>query len=104
MGMTESLVLPADVDLFSVADLPEDARRGIDSSEGSFALSRPRSRRGSKVLTADAAELVRLFRTPRTIVEAIIDFSRSRAIDPEEALERSYPLLDDLVRSEYLVP
>ena len=104
MAITDPLLLPPDVILVPVADLPEELRRQLDSEEGDWAITRPRSRTPSRLVDADSAELLALFKEPRTIVEAVIRYSRSREMDPGETLEQAYPLLQRLLGSGFLVP
>lgn len=104
MAITDPLLLPPDVILVPVTELPEELRRQLDSEEGDWAITRPRSRTPSRLVDADSAELLALFKEPRTIVEAVIRYSRSREIDPGETLEQAYPLLQRLLGSGFLVP
>lgn len=103
MAITDPLVLPPDVLLVPVAELPESVRRQLTWDEGDFAVTRPRSRTSSRIVDAGAAELISLFRSPVTIVEAVIAFSRARSLDPETTLEEAYPLLERLLASGFLV-
>lgn len=104
MAITDPLLLPPDVILVPVAELPEELRRQLGSEEGDWAITRPRSRTPSRLVDADSAELLALFKEPRTIVDAVIRYSRSREVDPGETLEQAYPLLQRLLGSGFLVP
>ena len=104
MAITDPLVLSPDLILVPVADLPEDVRARFEHDEGDVAITHPRSRTPSRILDARSAELLEEFRTPRTIVEAVIRFSRAREADPEATLEEAYPLLQRLLDSGFLVP
>ncbi|MFP5286492.1 MAG: hypothetical protein ACLGI9_12195, partial [Thermoanaerobaculia bacterium] len=86
MAITDPLVLPPDVVLAPVADLAEDVRRRLDPNPGDWAVTRPRTRSSSCLIDADAAALLEEFRSPRTITEAVIRFSRAREADPESVL------------------
>lgn len=103
MAITDPLVLPPDVLLVPVAELAEDVRRQLTWEEGDYAVTRPRSRTPSRIVDANAADLLGQFREPVTIVEAVIRFSRERALDPETTLEEAYPLLERLLASGFLV-
>jgi len=67
------------------------------------AITRPRLRTPSRLVSAGAAELLREFATPSTVVEAVIRRSRACGDDPEATLEGAYPLLARLVREGFLV-
>ena len=103
MAITDPLVLPPDVILVPVAELAEDVRRQLTWDEGDYAVTRPRSRTPSRIVDAGAADLLGQFRSPVTIVEAVIRFSRERSLDPETTLEEAYPLLERLLASGFLV-
>jgi serine/threonine-protein kinase len=100
--ITGTFVLPPDVALVPVDAIPAE-RRNFRHDEGDWAITRRRSRTPSRILGSDAAALVKEFAEPRSIVEAILRFSRARGVDAEETLESSYPLLDALVGSGVLV-
>jgi hypothetical protein len=103
-NLSASLTFNDDVVLVPVGELPHDARTQIECDAGDFALSRTRSRAGSKILDAEAARLVERFREPRTLVEAVILFGREKGVDPGEVLEGAYPLIRSLVDGGFLVP
>jgi serine/threonine protein kinase len=98
------MVLPRDVVLVPEADLPDDLRQGLRAEPYDVAVTRPRSREPSRLVDADGAALLAHFRVPTTIVESVIAFSRHRRLDPEETLERSYPMFQSLLFSRLLVP
>lgn len=104
MNLSTPLSWNDDVLLVPVGELPDDLRAQIDCAPEDFALSRPQARTGSKILDADAADLVGRFREPRTIVEAVILYGRARSLDPEEVLEGAFPLLRGLLQAGFLVP
>jgi hypothetical protein len=102
-GLSGALVLPADVLLVPVADLSAAARLQLNCQDGDVAITRPRLRTPSRLVSAGAAELLREFATPATVAEAVIRCSRARGADPEATLEGAYPLLARLVREGFLV-
>lgn len=102
--ITDPFVLPSDVLLVPVKDLPEAVQKQIDAEQGDYALTRPHSRTPSRVVDGEFAELLKQFRTPKTIVQAVIQYSRERNGNPERLLEEAYPVLDRLARASFLVP
>ena len=104
MQLTEPMVLPVDLLLTPVKDLPEHVRRQVEADDGDFALTRPNSRTPSRIIDASAADLLKEFRSPVTIVEAVIRYSRGRQLDPERILEEAFPMLERLAGSRLLVP
>lgn len=104
MDMTGAFSLPPDVLLIPVADLASQVRTQIETEEGDYALTRPRSRSPSKIIDSATAELLRQFRSPRTIVEAVLRYAADNELDPEQTLTGSYPALERIIRARLLVP
>lgn len=103
MAITDPLLLLPGAVLIPVADLPEDVRSRFENKPGDFALTHPRLRAPTRILDAPSAELLEQFRTPRTIVEAVIRYSQELEADPEATLEAAYPLLERLLATGFLV-
>ena len=89
--ITNPMLLPPDVVLVPVAELPEHTRKQLTYDEGDVAITRPGSRAPSRIVDAAAAALLDEFRTAKTIIEAIVSYSRSSETDPEQALEQAFP-------------
>ncbi len=104
MELSGTLTFAADLMLIPVRDLPDESRSRLDCEADDFAVSRLHGRTGSKIVDAQAAGLLERFRTPRTVIEAVVLFSRERALDPNEVLESAYPLLKGLLEGGFLVP
>jgi eukaryotic-like serine/threonine-protein kinase len=103
MSAKESYILPADVILVPVSKLSPGARERIEYDDGDFAISRPRSRAGTRIIDARGATLLQRFRQSRPIVEAIIAHSREERADPEQLLDDALPLLEQMVDLGFLV-
>ena len=104
MPITDPLVLPADVVLAPVGELPAAVRRRFSCGDGDFALTRPRLRAGSRIVDAQAAALLAEFRRPSTVAEALIRHCRQCGLEPLPALvEAAYPLLASLLDAGFLV-
>src|SRR4051794_10888168 len=103
LSVTASLVLPADVVLQSVEELPAQLREQVECEEHDVAVTRRRSRTPSKIIDAATADLLRAFETPRTISEAIIAFSSAHDADPEATLVDAFPVLQRFMRAGWLV-
>lgn len=103
MEITGTLVLHDDVVIAPVKDLEDGVRAQIKCEQDDFAVSRPTSRVPSTVVDPRAADLLQRFRKPRTLVEAVILFSRERGLKPEEVLEGAYPLIRRFVDNQVLV-
>jgi len=103
MAITDPMVLPADVILVPVTELSEKVRKQFDSADGDYAITRPHSRTPSKIVDSYVAELLKEFRTARTIVEAVINYCQANQLRPEETLEEAFPCLQQLVKARILV-
>ncbi len=104
MTIADLMLLPPDVELTPVEELPEELRAQFTYRQGDHAVTRPRARSTSSIVDADTALLLGSFRTPTRIVDAVLGFASERQLDPRETLERSYPVLKDLLADGFLVP
>ena len=103
VSITEAFVLPADVVVLAVKDLAPQARDQLKSEEGDYAVTRPRARASSTIVDAQAVELLEYFRTPTTIVEAVVGYSRKHKLDPKETLDEAFPMVHRFIRLRILV-
>jgi eukaryotic-like serine/threonine-protein kinase len=103
MDPLEPFLLPPDVLLTAVTDLPDHIRSQV-SGDGEFAITRPRARSSTRMLSRDAAELLEEFRTAKTVVEAVISYCAAKGSEPESTLEEAFPILQNLVAAQFLVP
>ena len=90
------LVVPAE-------DLPPETLCRLEQREGRFALVRPGARTNALLVDKDMATLVEQFRQPGTIAEVLIRHSQERQRDPQEVLRETFPTLELLVQSRFLV-
>jgi hypothetical protein len=98
------LTLPLDLLVVPVNELPKQVREKIECREGDCVLTRTHSRKPSLILDAQAAELLKEFRRPVTIVQAVIEYSCKKKVDAEQTLEEAFPMLVQLFRKNLLVP
>jgi eukaryotic-like serine/threonine-protein kinase len=103
VAITDPVVLSPAALLVPVAELAEDVRSRFEHAEGDFALTHPRLRAPSRILNARSAELLERFRSPRRIVDVVLEYSRLQGADPETTLNEAYPLLQGLFESGFLV-
>ena len=78
------LVLPQDISIVPLKELPEDLRSKLGGEEDDFTISRPRSRQTSKLISAATAALLENFRQPLTIVQAVARYSLSQELIPKK--------------------
>ena len=104
MSITGQLVLPEDVLVFPVSELAPEMRARVTSGPEDFVVTRPNARHPSKVVAPDAAALIKGFRAPTTIVDAVIAFTSGRDLDPRKVLEEAVPFVHQLLAAGILVP
>lgn len=98
------LMLPPDVRIQAVADLPAALRAQVGAHADEFALTRPHARVVARVIDRAGADLLALFRRPRRIADAVVEFGGAHRADPRHVLRQAFPLLADCVHAELLVP
>lgn len=104
MPLTDPLVLPPDVLVIPVHQLAATLRRRVAASDDDFAITRVRRRTNSKIVNADAAQLLERFRTPHLVSEIVRLHGRDRNLDPDELLTDIFPVLRDCFNAGFLVP
>jgi serine/threonine protein kinase len=97
------LLLPDDIQIVPVADLPAEIRARIDASDDDYTITRSRSRLTTSIVDRQSAELLANFRKPVRIVDAIVAYAGEHGQDPEATLEAAYPVLSRLYRTRLLV-
>jgi serine/threonine-protein kinase len=102
MKITDAFVLPKDVHLMGIDTLGEDAQRHLQAQDGDFVLTRARGRAHSKVIDGEMATLISGFSKPKTIVDAVLEYCSGKSLDPEATLDAAYPILDELIQSNFL--
>jgi eukaryotic-like serine/threonine-protein kinase len=101
--MNNSFVLPEDVQIVPLTELPPEVRAQVQGLDQDFAVTRPLSRVPSKVIDADAAELLREFKQPSTLIDGIMRFSKAKQRKATEILEEACPFLESCLASNLLV-
>lgn len=102
--MLETFVLPGDVRIASVRDLPASVREDLECGDEFHVVTRPRGRTASRLIDADARRLLEQFRTPRRIVDVVLELAEKTGDDPEQMLKDAFPMLEMMARSGLLVP
>src|ERR1051326_5822950 len=103
MTILDPFVLPADVTVTPLAALPPELRAQVAHSDRDYAVTRARSRTPSSVVDARTAALLETFRSPTTIVDAVIAFGQAEGVDPRELLDDAFLVLGGFVNEGVLV-
>jgi len=104
MNATEPLVLPADLLFLPATALDADTQARLGASETDRVLSRTRVRVGSMVIDAPACAFVEEFRSPTTVVDAVLRHAARTGEDPEAVLESAVVLVARLRQRRFLTP
>jgi serine/threonine-protein kinase len=103
MTILDPLILPADVIIAPLEQLAPGLREQIGHQDGDCAVTRPRSRTPSSVVDTRTAALLESFRSPMTIVDAVIAFATKEGVDPRELLDDAFSVLGGFVNEGVLV-
>lgn len=101
--MNERFVVPRDVTLIPVSQLASDVRERLGARPGDVALERPGVRSSAKLLDASTAALLREFRRPRTLAQAIVRIANARGENARALVPSAYKALSQLVSGGFLV-
>jgi eukaryotic-like serine/threonine-protein kinase len=104
MGSTDRLVLPDEVRVFPVADLPPPVRAAIRCEPDDYAVTRERSRRTTRVVGQAAADLLEEFRRPTRPADAIFRFVQRAGLDTRDVVEGCVPMLNEFISEGFLLP
>jgi serine/threonine-protein kinase len=104
MRPDELYVLPADVLVFPVGELPAAARALAELDSTQFTVTRIGSRERSRLVSAEAAELLGEFVRPTSLVDAVIRFGDRRTADHRAVLTQARGVLRTFMAAGMLVP
>ena len=102
--LTETLfVLPPDAKLLPVSELSNRLRARIGPVEnGEEVVTRPGFRITTRLVPAPLAALMREFREPTLLTNAVLRFSQGRELDPFDTLDQAFDALATLVEARIL--
>lgn len=103
MAILDPLLLPSDVAIVPVAQLPPELLEQIEHEPGDFSVTRPLTRTTSSIVDAQTAALLECFREPATIVDAVIAYSGAQGTDPRATLDEAFGVLGGFVSEGLLV-
>jgi serine/threonine-protein kinase len=104
MSLSGILIVPDDVEIYSVARLPSELIAKLSAQPSDFAVTRRGFRGPSVIVDEGTASLLELFRTPSVLISNVIKFSASRDLNPACTLDEAYPSLVRLAAAKFLVP
>ena len=101
---TQRFVLSPSVEILSVREFPEAIRDRLGGNDDDYVISDRTARIGSQLIGRDAALLLRRFRDPIRIVDAVFEYGTERGIDPHQLLADVYPFIRTMCLSSILIP
>ena len=104
MGLTDEFILPQDVDIRPIAELPEHTRAQFAHDPDDWAVTRHNSRATSRIVNEDLARLLLLFRGGSTVARAVAAFSLRSGLPAEEVLREALPSLNRFIGLAWLAP
>ena len=84
MSFAGEFHLPPDLTLIPVEELPPELRDRLTFEKGDYALTRPQSRTPSWIVDARAADVIREFTRPSTLVQAILRVAQAHGTSAQE--------------------
>jgi len=93
-----------DVVIAPVEQLSTTVRERLGAADGMFAVTRPRGRAPSRLVTPEGAALLEEFRRARRVADAVLGYAGRRGLEPALVLADSFPLLRDCFNARVLVP
>src|SRR6478752_4797828 len=97
-------VLPEDVLLIPMTEMTAEVRDQLEHQAGDHAVNRPLSRTPTSVVSGATARLLERFRTPISIVDAVISYAAAESLEPQRTLEDAFPALSGFVNTGLLLP
>ena len=104
MRASDLFVLAQDVELIPVNSISEEWRKKFEYDAGDVVITIQNSRINSKVISAEFAELLEEFRSPKTIAEVISNYSNRHQLDSLELADESISQWLKLKNAGFLVP
>lgn len=103
MNIIGLFVLPEDVIIAPITEFSSATQLGLNAKFNDYVISKLRSRKTSCVIEPEAARLLGYFRTPTTIIDAILKYTTDCSADPRNVLEQAFPMIRHLYEVGLLV-
>ena len=103
MAVNDLYILPEDVQLLPVKELPAQASSKFEYEEDDFVVTYTNARNTSKVIDAASAALLKEFRAPKSLPEGVFTYSMLNNLDAAKTMDGAYPMLVRLRKEGFLV-
>ncbi|SDE88994.1 serine/threonine protein kinase [Dyadobacter soli] len=103
MASNQLYILPEDVQVLPVKQLPEQALAKFEYEADDFIITYTHARNTSKIIDASSASLLQGFRKPKSLPEGVLTYALLNNLDAQSILEGSYTFLVRLRSEGFLV-
>lgn len=103
MASNQLFILPEDVQVLPVQDLPEQALAKFEYEADDFIITYTHARNTSKIIDASSASLLQEFRKPKSLPEGVLTYALMHNLDAQTILEGSFTFLTRLRSEGFLV-
>jgi hypothetical protein len=103
MKAGDRLVLPRDLIISAPSSLSAETQARLGATAEERIVTRPHSRARSLVIDADGAAFLEQFRSPSTVVEAVLRHAEASGEPPEAILDAATPMLLRLREQRFIV-
>ncbi|SKB77545.1 protein kinase domain-containing protein [Dyadobacter psychrophilus] len=103
MASNQLYILPEDVQVLPVKELPEQALAKFEYEADDFIITYTHARNTSKIVDASSASLLQEFRKPKSLPEGVLTYALLNNLDAQQILEGSYTFLARLRNEGFLV-
>ncbi|OJV13739.1 MAG: hypothetical protein BGO21_20520 [Dyadobacter sp. 50-39] len=103
MASHQLYILPEDVQVLPVKELPEQALNRFEYEADDFIITYTHARNTSKIIDASSASLLQGFRKPKSLPEGVLTYALLHNLDAQEILESSYTFLTRLRGEGFLL-
>ena len=100
-GGERVLMLPDDAEIVAVVELPESVQKHIEAANSDFVVLLRAAE--PQVIDASAAILLAQFWCPKTMIDAIFDYSRKIGVRPSDALKYAFPVIQRFILAGVLL-
>src|SRR5436189_35696 len=97
-------VLPDDVEFIPVSSMDHRTKSHFQYDDDDVVITHFNTRKSSKIIDKDSADLLKEFKSPKSWAEGIFHFAHNHDRDPQEVAEEAYQLLVDMKQDGFLAP
>ncbi len=97
------LVLPKEVTIIDSDTLSEDVKKKLEVEHGDKLLSKSFARETTKVINSEFAEILSVFKTPKSLITVVREYAKEHQENSEELLDSLFEPMMDIIQKGFLV-